>query len=229
MGAALPALGVPTGAAFYDAALEGHVLTNMEILQRDPTIPPIMDSGVSYSVNRSKQWKFANKILDAGVGDCEGLSAWRVAELRLSGEDPDARVRTYRTGPTKFHAVVERGDGIVEDPSAIFGMPIKNPASYIGKLVDNFGEGAVAGDDDGSSDDFYNAPPPNEDEDERGSEIDDFFHTDPQQVDMGPGVGPADPEYFGEAPADSGGGGGGDSGGGGGGSSDSPQQQRQRD
>lgn len=230
MAAALPRLGIPTDAAYFDAALEGHTQVNEEKLRRNPSLPPIYTSGVGYRTegNRST-WKLADEVYTSGVGDCEALSTWRAAELRVSGEDPDARARTYRTGSSKFHAVVQLGDGRIEDPSLILGMPVRQPDIYVSKLADNFGAAALEGvDDDAATEEaLAMQTPPNEDaEDDQARAVDDFWHTDPSN-DLGPGVGPADStaDYGYNDPRDmGGGGGGGSSDGGGGGGGQYPQQ-----
>jgi hypothetical protein len=57
-----------------------------------------------------------------GWGDCDDLGPIRAAELRASGEDVGARSFVYKSGPHKWHAVVLRSDGRVEDPSRAAGM-----------------------------------------------------------------------------------------------------------
>jgi hypothetical protein len=41
----------------------------------------------------------------------------------VSGADPAAHVEVYKTAPLRWHAIVVRGDGMVEDPSIVCGMP----------------------------------------------------------------------------------------------------------
>ena len=226
MGAALPTLGVPIGSRYYDAALEGLVLVDEQLI-REKNLPPLYESGARYRVTGSREWRFADQIASEGWGDCEGLAPYRTAELRISGEDPGARVATYRTGPTKFHAVVERSTGQIEDPSAILGMEIKRPDAYLDKIVNNFGPVAVSGvdgEEDMSADDFYNAPPPNEQPDDEESRIDDFYNQAPLNMDSGPGWGDAESTWAPPPPDDGGGGGGGGGSSDGGGGPPPPQQ-----
>ena len=61
-------------------------------------------------------------VLARGWGDCDDLARWLAAELRSSGEDPDAKAIVYQSGPSRWHAVVERGDGRIDDPSQWAGM-----------------------------------------------------------------------------------------------------------
>jgi len=122
MGSALPLLGLPSKADMYAAALEGLVQVNGLVLDRDPTLPTVYQSGAVWRARPHNNWRRADQIAVEGWGDCEGLSSWRVAELRRSGEDDGARVGVYHTGPQKYHAIVIRGDDQIEDPSVLLGM-----------------------------------------------------------------------------------------------------------
>jgi hypothetical protein len=122
MGTALPRLGLPSRADFYARALEGLVQVNGLVLDNDPSIPPVYYSGARWRNIPHSNWRRADQIAGDGWGDCEGLSAWRVAELRRTGEDPYARVGCYHTGPKRYHAIVIRGNDAIEDPSIALGM-----------------------------------------------------------------------------------------------------------
>lgn len=61
-------------------------------------------------------------VFERGHGDCDDLGPWWAAELRASDEDPEARAIAYQSGPTRWHVVVQRGDGSVDDPSRWAGM-----------------------------------------------------------------------------------------------------------
>jgi len=145
VGSALSMLGVPTGTEAYNAALEGLTEVN-QVLMSHKDFPRVYDSGVRYAAKPYRTWLDVKDIVGQGWADCEGLAAWRAAELRHNGEDPDARLVTYQTGPHKYHAVVMRGDGGIEDPSARLGMRIANRAKYYSKIQHNFGD-VVIGDD----------------------------------------------------------------------------------
>jgi hypothetical protein len=125
MGSALPMLGLPSKADIYAAALEGLVQVNGLILDKDPRIPPLYAAGVRWKAIPHDNWRRADQIAGEGWGDCEGLSAWRAAELRRAGEDPIARVGCYHTGAKKYHAIVIRGDDTIEDPSVWLGMRMR--------------------------------------------------------------------------------------------------------
>jgi hypothetical protein len=112
---------VPPTARALKAATQGLVALNREILRANQ-MPPIYKSGVQYRAESlgAERWRRADEVWRLGVGDCEDLAAWRVAELQLRGElaQPDI----VRTGFKRYHARVRRGDGTIEDPSALLGM-----------------------------------------------------------------------------------------------------------
>jgi hypothetical protein len=122
MGSALPGLGLPSKADVYAAALEGLVQVNGCVFDRCPDLPPIYQSGARFKAIPHDTWRRADTIAIEGWGDCEGLASWRTAELRRTGEDPNARVGCYHTGPNKYHAIVVRGNDDIEDPSVNLGM-----------------------------------------------------------------------------------------------------------
>ena len=116
--------------AAYTAALEGLTALNQVVLEGGP-FPRLYDAGVRYKREPMEAWKHAGLVMRDRAGDCEDLSAWRAAELRVTGEDPGAHVWTYRTGPNRLHAVVRRSDGSIEDPSVMLGMQPADPAARI--------------------------------------------------------------------------------------------------
>lgn len=65
----------------------------------------------------------ADTVTARGWGDCDDLAPFWAAELRETGEDPRASVTIKRTGSHRWHAVVRRSDGSIDDPSAAAGMP----------------------------------------------------------------------------------------------------------
>jgi hypothetical protein len=50
------------------------------------------------------------------------LAPYHAASLRHSGEDPGATAIVRRSGPNRWHAVVQRTDGSIDDPSRRAGM-----------------------------------------------------------------------------------------------------------
>jgi hypothetical protein len=61
-------------------------------------------------------------VLGRGWGDCDDLGPWHAASLRATGEDRGARSVVKRSGPKRWHAVVERSNGTIDDPSREAGM-----------------------------------------------------------------------------------------------------------
>lgn len=102
-------------------ALEGLVCVDLVLMDRS-ALPPLYRSGVAYRRERgTENWKNAEQVFKAGYGDCEDLSAWRVAELRRAGE-LGSYCYVVKTGPSLWHVQVMREDGRIEDPSVILGM-----------------------------------------------------------------------------------------------------------
>ena len=118
---------IPTRAAAFNAALEGLTRLNVALMGAT-NYPPLYSAGVRYKTEPREVWRHVADVLAEGWGDCEDLSAWRAAELRITGEDPGASVATYKSGARRYHAIVERSDGTIEDPSRELGMGRKKRA-----------------------------------------------------------------------------------------------------
>lgn len=113
-------------APVLNAALEGVTRLNQALLKKRQ-IPPFA------SVIDRVRWKpeppgaehfdHAGIVLGRGWGDCDDLAPWHAASLRATGKDRGARAIVKRSGPDKWHAVVRRSDGEIEDPSTAAGMP----------------------------------------------------------------------------------------------------------
>lgn len=124
---------LPLRPASYDAALEGLTSLNEEILGQGQ-LPPLYASGARYQTEPNEMWRHAAMVAGQGWGDCEDLAAYRAGECRVTGEDPDAYVHTYVSGPRRLHAIVMHGDGTIEDPSLALGM---QPAHPDARVVDD--------------------------------------------------------------------------------------------
>jgi len=114
---------------YFAAALMGVIAINRLWLRdahrQGKPVAPLYAAGVIYHPEQKENFLCIPGVLARGFGDCDDLTAWRVAELRESGQDPGARpfVRPSKSGvPGRFHALVLRGDGTYEDPSAKLGM-----------------------------------------------------------------------------------------------------------
>ena len=110
-------LNVKARPQFLRAALRGLTAVNREVL-REGQLPSIYASGVRYQPEALGQenWQRADETFARGFGDCEDLATWRAAELQLDGE-VGAYADVVQTGARKYHAVVRRADGSIEDPS----------------------------------------------------------------------------------------------------------------
>lgn len=114
------------GAEVLNAALEAVTRTDERLLQAGhvPTAAEAIDKGIKWRPEPpgDEHFDMASTVLRRGHGDCDDLAPWHAASLRHTGEDPDARAIVLKSGPKKWHAVVERGDGSIDDPSADAGM-----------------------------------------------------------------------------------------------------------
>lgn len=73
-------------------------------------------------------------VLRRGWGDCDDLAPWHAASLRASGVDPEATAIVRPSGPGRWHALVQRSDGSIEDPSRAAGMGSVGADNYVGPL-----------------------------------------------------------------------------------------------
>lgn len=114
-----------------DVALAATVIVNLHQM-RTRRLPALYRSGVRYQQEQClsaavpescERFLTAEQLLSEGVGDCDDLSAYRVGELIHTGEDLKARAIVVRPG-FGYHAIVLRGDGTIEDPSQLLGMPV---------------------------------------------------------------------------------------------------------
>jgi hypothetical protein len=104
------------------------------------TVPGLYESGIKYRRESIGQedWCDVVELLRLGFGDCEDLSCYRAAELRV--RHGDANARPFVKGPRKlpggvmmYHIQVQHGDGRIEDPSLVLGMGSardRTPATY---------------------------------------------------------------------------------------------------
>jgi hypothetical protein len=90
-----------------------------------------------------EHFDLASVAAKRGWADCDDLSPWLVSEMRAAGEP--ARSRVYRSGPGKFHVVVQDSTGKIHDPSRWAGMKGQAPAGISGALARPMLPGAVCG------------------------------------------------------------------------------------
>lgn len=106
---------------------EALVRIDLDYLRAHPATPALYRAGVRYlrEPRGKERWLEVPIVRARGGGDCEDLACWRIAELRLSG-DGAARaswiVQRSASG-VLVHVMVRHGNGDLEDPSRLLGMP----------------------------------------------------------------------------------------------------------
>lgn len=113
--------------AALDAALES-VTRTVSGLVRSGAVPPAAGEIKAGRVHwrpeppGDEHFDLPGTILQRGHGDCDDLAPWHAGSLRAAGIDPGARAIVKKSGPKRWHAIVQRSDGSIEDPSAHAGM-----------------------------------------------------------------------------------------------------------
>jgi hypothetical protein len=112
-------------APVLDAALESVTRLNEAMLAEGaPTFDRALIRGIKWRPEPPGAEHFDHlKTINArGWGDCDDLAPYHAASLRHTGEDEGATAIVKRSGPKSWHAVVQRSDGSIDDPSARAGM-----------------------------------------------------------------------------------------------------------
>ncbi len=115
--------------------LEALVNCNRAFLKEVKNVPELYQTQVRYARERgTEDWCSIPVCHMRGYGDCEDLSAWRVAELREKTREPAKPYLKFRRSPNgamQYHIQVLRMkkdqsgkwiDSHVEDPSRNLGM-----------------------------------------------------------------------------------------------------------
>jgi hypothetical protein len=127
-----------------DAALESTTVSNESLVRRGivPTAAKAIKAGrVKWHPEPpgDEHFDLAPTVIQRGHGDCDDLAPWHAGSLRATGTDPDATAFVKRSGPNRWHALVRRGDGSIEDPSLAAGMGTHvsggDDASIVGAIV----------------------------------------------------------------------------------------------
>jgi hypothetical protein len=109
-----------------DAALEATTRLNEQMLAAGEI--PTFDKALAYGVKwrpeppGDEHFDHGKRVMARKWGDCDDLAPWHAATLRHTGEDPGAQAIVKRTGPKLWHAVVQRSNGSIDDPSKRAGM-----------------------------------------------------------------------------------------------------------
>jgi hypothetical protein len=110
-----------------EAAVEALARANVAYLATHPKTPPLARAPIRYARERklagAERWQTIPEILRVGHGDCEDLSAWRIAELRREGVKAKPFV-TGRRGKWHIRVKVRLGPQkvVIYDPSKEKGM-----------------------------------------------------------------------------------------------------------
>jgi hypothetical protein len=106
--------------------LEGVTRLNESLLAsgQTPSSRALLDAGARWRPEDpgDEHFDHGGTIAQRGWGDCDDWAPLHSASLRASGEDPGARTIMRASGPNTFHAMTERSDGRIEDPSVAAGM-----------------------------------------------------------------------------------------------------------
>ena len=110
-----------------DGALEAVTRLNEQMIAKGdtPTSRQLIKAGAIWKPEKPGAEHFDHGALIAkrGHGDCDDWAPLHAATLRATGEDPAARAIVKRSGEKRWHAVVKRSDGSIDDPSLAAGMP----------------------------------------------------------------------------------------------------------
>lgn len=123
-----------------DAALEAVTRLNEELIKSgaSPTFKEqLQGPGVKWKPEPpgAEHFDHAGIVARRGWGDCDDLAPWHAASLRVKGIDPGAKAVVVRSGPNRWHAIVERSSGKFEDPSEAAGMGSGNGMGISGGIA----------------------------------------------------------------------------------------------
>lgn len=141
--------------AILNAGLEMNTRVNEALIRAGdaPTFDKAVKNGLRWRPEPPglESFDHAGKTMGRKWGDCDDLAPHRAATLRVTGEDPLAKAVVYKSGPGRWHAIVQRGSGSLEDPSQTAGMQVRKgskaegiPAAVVGCMATGRGvDGSV--------------------------------------------------------------------------------------
>ena len=122
--------------AVIDAALEAVTRLDESMIRngQSPTSDELVAKGAKWRPEPmgDEHFDHGGTIAARGWGDCDDWAPLHAATLRTTGKDPGALARVVPSGPSTYHAVVQRSTGQIElgpdDISARAGMrPLEAP------------------------------------------------------------------------------------------------------
>lgn len=115
-----------------DAALEAVTKLNEDLIAsgKSPTSRQLIAKGARWQPEKpgDEHFDHGGLINSRGHGDCDDWAPLHAATLRVTGEDPGAKAIVRKSGPKRWHAIVQRSNGTIDDPSLAAGMP--GPGSH---------------------------------------------------------------------------------------------------
>ena len=127
-----------------DASLEAVTRLDQQMIESGQVPTFDSQSKVKWQPEPPGDEHFDNAatVLARGWGDCDDLAPWHAAGLRATGRDPGATARVVPSGPNTYHAIVQRSDGSIDDPSVKAGMtPLRRSSVVGGGYVAGYEEG----------------------------------------------------------------------------------------
>ena len=122
-----------------DAALEAVTRLNEQLIASggSPTSRQLIAEGARWQPEKPGDEHFDHGALIAsrGHGDCDDWAPLHAATLRVTGEDAGARAIVRKSGPKRWHAIVQRSNGTIDDPSLAAGMPGPGSHGVLGAVL----------------------------------------------------------------------------------------------
>lgn len=120
------------GPATIHPALESVTRLNEALIRKGlvPRLSTLLRHGavkwLPEPAGHGEHFDAADTVAVRRWGDCDDLAPYWAGELRATGADQKAKVIIRKSGPHRWHAVVLRSDGKIDDPSAAAGMPSRS-------------------------------------------------------------------------------------------------------
>jgi len=103
--------------------VEALSAVNERFLRDHPEVPKLYEcKRIRYIDDGGVSWKDLVEIMRTQMGNCQSLSAWRLAELRTEGENASVHLYLTDGDELRYHVAVRRASGAIEDPSKNFSV-----------------------------------------------------------------------------------------------------------